>query len=551
MSEAGVITNTEGVVLSENKATASTFSLSSAFKGLAASLGITTTALGVITGALATVAIGAIAYKKWAEYQEELRQSAYDTAIALDEQNKSVDGYVERYKELRTALQNAKGDEEATYAIKQDLLTLQNELNDAFGEEYGKLNLVTDAYKDQTDAIKEYNKELAQSYLNENDKAIRTATNKMEDENHYNLSLTGEILNSDRGKILKEIADSYSDRGVTLLDESGDGSYSQFSIHLNADAEDAYATISDFMNDVRQKAIELDNEDLFADILEISSNSLSQSKTIIDEYGEIYRKALLSEIAVDSDLSTGYNQITKAVEDYNEAVLKSEDPYNDDNVKNAWNNLQTIKKGIEENIDEWGKYESVTTEAFKQANDSAYSFYQSMQNDDSISKLTNDLKGLSDTDLQAMSDDDIQDSFDKLCQSASDYGLEIQDVIDLLIILGIVQGKIVNDFSNSDKITDSFASIFNSSDFSEQKQSLLELAKAGELTNKALSSDDYSDFINKLEEIGISAEEAKTEILSLLDATEKLSGASKSISGLENAYNEFKEKGNKTVKNNL
>ena len=64
-------------------------------------------------------------------------------------------------------------------------------------------------------------------------------------------------------------------------------------------------------------------------------------------------------------------------------------------------------------------------------------------------------------------------------------------------------GNTVDDFGN--KITDSFSDVFNSSDFSEQKQSLLELAKAGELTNKALSSDDYSDFIDKLEEIGISA----------------------------------------------
>lgn len=92
-------------------------------------------------------------------------------------------------------------------------------------------------------------------------------------------------------------------------------------------------------------------------------------------------------------------------------------------------------------------------------------------------------------------------------------------------------------------VNTSFSTIFNSSDFSEQKQSLLDLAKAGELTNKALSSDDYSDFIDKLEEIGVSADEAKTEIFSLLDATEKLSGASQTISGLEDAYNEFKEKG--------
>ena len=106
-----------------------------------------------------------------------------------------------------------------------------------------------------------------------------------------------------------------------------------------------------------------------------------------------------------------------------------------------------------------------------------------------------------------------------------------------------VEGRVEEQPQNPDEITDSFASIFNSSDFSDTKQSLLELAKSGQLTNKALSSDDYSDFIDKLEEIGISADEAKTEILSLLDATEKLSGASKSISGLENAYNEFKEKG--------
>lgn len=451
MSEAGVITTTEGVVLSEEKATVSTFSLSSAFKGLATSLGITTTALGVITGALASIAVGAIAYKKWAEYQEELRQSAVDASNTLTEQTKSVESYVERYKELQTALKNAKGDEQAVYSIKQDLLTLQNELNDTFGEEYGKLNLVTDAYKDQTEAIKQYNKELAKSYLNENESAINTAKSKMESNNHYNLTYTGEILNSDRGSILKEIAESYKDRGVSILDELGDGSYAQFSIHLNANAEDAQDVINDFMNDIREKAIELNDEDLFADVLEISSSSLNESKNIINEYGDIYKKALLSEIATNDGLSNGYNQITQAVESYNEAILKSEDPYNDDNVKNAWNNLQTIKQGIEENVDVWGKYESVTTEAFEQANDSAYSFYQTMQNDDSISKLTNDLRGLSKIDLESMASDGAEDSFDKLCKYANDYGLEIQDVIDLLIKLGVIQGQIADESQNPDK----------------------------------------------------------------------------------------------------
>lgn len=551
MSEAGVIKTTEGVVLAEGKATTTTFSLSSAFKGLASSLGITTTALGVMTGALAAVAIGAIAYKKWAEYQEDLRQSAVDASNALTEQSKSVDNYVERYQELQTALKNAKGDEQAVYSIKQDLLVLQNELNDAFGEEYGKLNLVTDAYKDQTEAIKQYNKELAQSYLNENESAISTAKSKMESDNHYNLTYTGEILNSDRGAILKEIAESYKDKGVSILDELGDGTYTQFSIHLNANAEDAQDVINDFMNDVREKAIELNDEDLFADVLEISSSSLNQSKNIIDEYGDIYKKALLSEIATNDGLSTGYNQITQAVESYNEAILKSEDPYNDDNVKNAWNNLQSIKQGIEENVDVWGKYESVTTEAFKQANDSAYSFYQTLQNDDNISKLTDDLKGLSNTDLQSMANDGAQDSFDKLCQSANDYGLEIQDVIDLLVKLGIIQGQIAGDFSTSNETRISSQSISQTIDqlntqlkpaFDSLKDAYLDIFTLDDngkeifsLENVDLSMlDDIKstiDELNENEELGINIDYSSFEDLSktLMDSESTADEVRKSI----------------------
>lgn len=63
-------------------------------------------------------------------------------------------------------------------------MELQKELNDKFGDEYGRLNLVTDAYKDQTDAIKAYSKEAANAYLNENEDGIRRATSQMTDKGH-------------------------------------------------------------------------------------------------------------------------------------------------------------------------------------------------------------------------------------------------------------------------------------------------------------------------------------------------------------------------------
>ena len=522
---------TWGMATAQNGLTVATTSLANAFRGLIASM----VANPIIL--LTTVISGAtMAWSKYKQHLEDVRQSAQDAANAMDEQTKSVDDYIARYKELQTALRNAKGDEEATYSVKQDLLALQTELNNAFGDEYGKLNLVTDAYKDQTEAIKAYKKEIAQNFLNENYEGIKNATQKMTKENHYNLSYGGESIYNDKGKILKEIADAYSDSGISVMDESGDGSYTQFSIHLRADAEDAYKTISDFMNDIRDKATALGNEELFADVLEISSKSLNSAKDIIDENGEIFRKALISEIAVDDKLSAGYTEATKAVENYNDAVLRSEDPYSDENVKSAWDNLQTVKQGIEENAEEWGKYESVTSEVFDQANDSAYSFYQTMQKDDSISKLADDLQGISDTDLQSMADDGVEDSFDRLCKKASAYGLEVQDVIDLLLQLGIVQGKIQDsepDGSGNESAIKSFAQAWEelkvSTEDSTKKlaDDLTELAEKCRLTAETFSQADTSGYFASL---GISADEAVQKINSMVDSATQLQSMSAQIS---------------------
>ena len=185
------------------------------------------------------------------------------------------------------------------------------------------------------------------------------------------------------------------------------------------------------------------------------SDQLGIVNQIIEGYQETYETAQMAQIASDKDLSEGYNNAVSAVEKYNDAISKSENPYDDENVKEAWDNLQTIKNGIQNNEKEWGQYSNILDKIFSAASDDAYSFYQTIQNDNNIKSLTNDLQGLYDTDLQSMADDGIEDSFDKLCESAKEYGLEIQDVIDLLIQLGIIQGK-VNDEDIPDETPISF-----------------------------------------------------------------------------------------------
>lgn len=429
-------------------ATASTFSFSAAVKGLGSSLKMAflSNPIGVtIMGISTVISLATVAFNKFKQSQEELLQSTEESANTYKESSSSINDYTKRYQELREALLAAKGNEEETYNVKKQLLDLQTELNDKFGEEYGAINLVTDAYKDQTEAIKALNKETAQTFLNENQKGIKQATDKMTSKDHYNLSYTGIVSESDEGKILKEIAEKYKEQGVRLLDELGDGT--QFSIHLDADPQSAYDTIHDFENDVRNKARELGDEHLFDDILEISSVSLNEAKSTLDKYGDIYRQALIADIVSDNDKAKIYNEALEAVQAYNEAVLQSEDIYNDENVEKARQSLQALNDEISNN-EAWKKYGFLMDDVFDQADTRLLDFNEALKNDSGLQKLTNDLKGLSDLDLKAL-DENIGDntSFDKLKESADEYDISVEELIDDLVRLGIVHGEIASDSS--------------------------------------------------------------------------------------------------------
>ena len=154
---------------SQKGATATTGGLSTAFKGLAASLGISTAALGALIAGFAVLTLGTVALKANKQHLEELHQETVRAASDFQTASNSIDSYISRYQDLHTALLQAKGNEEETYNIKKQLLDLQTELNDQFGDEYGKVNLVTDAYRDQTEVLKEYNKEAARELLNSTD----------------------------------------------------------------------------------------------------------------------------------------------------------------------------------------------------------------------------------------------------------------------------------------------------------------------------------------------------------------------------------------------
>lgn len=433
-----------------NGLTASTTSASNAFKGLWLTLKANPLIL-----VMSAVTIGVSAWQKYKQSIKEVNQATSDAASTYKSQSSSIEEYISKYQDLRKQLIEAKGNEEATQSVKEQLLDLQKQLNNEFGTEYGKLNLVTNAYKDQTEAIKAYNKEAANDYLNKNRKGIKIATDKMTEDNKYSLGTMNGLVNADELDILEKIKEIASDNGINFT-SSG--------FEFVGNAEEANSAINAFMNslkELRDQSGETSDtmSGIFDGLLDNSGEALEKADDIISKYQEQYQQAQLAEIASNDSLSSSYNKAIDAVQKYNDAVANSENPYNDDNVKSAYDELEKIKATISDDSD-WDNYRKIIDDTFSEADTRAYEFKQSLdKNEDGIKNCAEALKGLSETDLQAMLDGGDNESFNKLTASADAFGLSIEDVISLLKEMGIVVANSTEDVDASMSFnfdTDSF-----------------------------------------------------------------------------------------------
>lgn len=433
-----------------NGLTASTTSASNAFKGLWLTLKANPLIL-----VMSAVTIGVSAWQKYKQSIKEVNQATSDAASTYKSQSSSIEEYISKYQDLRKQLIEAKGNEEATQSVKEQLLDLQKQLNNEFGTEYGKLNLVTNAYKDQTEAIKAYNKEAANDYLNKNRKGIKIATDKMTEDNKYSLGTMNGLVNADELEILEKIKEIASDNGINFT-SSG--------FEFVGNAEEANSAINAFMNslkELRDQSGETSDtmSGIFDGLLDNSGEALEKADDIISKYQEQYQQAQLAEIASNDSLSSSYNKAIDAVQKYNDAVANSENPYNDDNVKSAYDELEKIKATISDDSD-WDNYRKIIDDTFSEADTRAYEFKQSLdKNEDGIKNCAEALKGLSETDLQAMLDGGDNESFNKLTASADAFGLSIEDVISLLKEMGIVVANSTEDVDASMSFnfdTDSF-----------------------------------------------------------------------------------------------
>lgn len=425
--------STLGFANAEKVAEGATFSFAGALNTLKTAFASNPIGMSIMTlTAIVSGATMAFSYHK--QKQEEALRVAQDAANTYADTSKSVKDYTKRYEELHQALIEAKGNEEDTYNVKKQLLDLQTELNEKFGDEYGKLNLVTDAYKDQTDAIKAFNKESANRFLNETP-GLEAAESEMTRDRDYFLGSTGN-MNEQYAKDIYDIVSRYQDKGIEL-EKLADKNIPGYTIKFVGDATQANEVINELETEMRNLQDKYSNNNFVNSIVENSKNRLVENNKVITAQGKQYEEKLKAEIFSNDALSNSYNDMLQSVKDYNEAILKSEDPFIDEKVKSAYRHLNEIKAGVEDNESVWGKYSSIINDVFDQADTKFLDFTHDLSSTD-YSNMMDTLRGKSDIEAKALIDVNEGDFYKELISLADEYSMSIDDVISNLQKMGIV-----------------------------------------------------------------------------------------------------------------
>lgn len=416
---------TLGFSQAENTATASTFSFAGALNSLKAAF--VSNPIGIAIMAITTaISIGTMAYSKYKQSIEETRQATSDATNAYKETASSIDDYAEKYKKLHDELTKANTTEERQQEIKSDLLSLQQELNEKYGDEYGKINLVTDAYKDQTEAIREYTKAAAERFLNENRSGIETATEEMEKSRTYGLSfgLKGDI-NEDYAKEVYKIASKYGDQGLDINPFDNGNGKTGYVIKFEGDASQANDVINSFATEVKKLEETYKDNDFIKEILDNSEDALKDSKTVLDNSEDTYNSALEKQIITSEKLSVGYNSAKNAVKAYNEALASGDET----KILLARDDLEKVKGSIDLTSDDWKNYGRLMTNIFDQADTSIYDFQDAIRNpSSSIHSLVDEISDIK-VNVNTQPLDDAKNQLEDMSKNG-DVDLTVRPVID-------------------------------------------------------------------------------------------------------------------------
>ena len=514
--------------------TKSAFSgLSNYFKGLLATF---TNPIFLLTTA---VTVGVAAWQGYNQSVQESIQHTKDSIAEIEERNKSIDDNISKAQELRDSLDSGTLTEQEAYNTKSQLLDIQSQLSDSYGEQADGIDLVNGKLDEQIEKMQQLKVENAKSWLNDsdNEKNYEKAKKKMTKDDYESffgntptLSMLGsepqksEYTNSDTYKeMLKRYRNSKSqiEEIQKAAEQAGLKQYNgvatgQFQLGFeNETVTGADEKLNSFLATVKELKRQFEDEgkntDYFDNIISSAEDAESSYKDILDKHQEIYQEylknSMLAEGYGNNKPATVYQQYADAVDKYNEALQSGDTS----KVKEAKTALDGVKDSVDNIVstDSGKKYKELFDEiadGIDTASEKTYEFKERLSgrgadklNNTVLSKLK-ELKNYTDIDLKSINLDtsDVvagKDALRMAVNEAMDLGIVSDDsaesvakVVDLLTDMGMTATV------SMDQVDDSFSEVNTTIQQAQANLETLKTIMSESVSGAGISADNVKAF---------------------------------------------------------
>ena len=286
-----------------------------------------------------------------ATYSDKLADSAQSLGNDFKDSENDISNYKDRIQELNDKINDSSTPYADVIQARKDLMTIQNEMIEKYGDEKGAIEDITNAIKGQADAFNNLN---------------MTQYNKMVNDFNKTGGIVGKIQNAYAGsnfEQMKKNEKSYSDKIDMSYNSDLDnyikslgakqvisdrGSY----FELNGTLEEVYEK----MKSIQEVANQL-GEDKYANRL---SDQINDAQELTDKYKDMYDAYVLYEqVLKDTDYSSSYQQAMSDYQNYQKQA--TENGLDSEEAKKAseqyaQNMSEAIQKALENGDDEVANY---------------------------------------------------------------------------------------------------------------------------------------------------------------------------------------------------
>ena len=449
----------------------------------------------------------------------DLREANLETMQSFEDTASAIDDYKEKIEELYKVMNDEDSTTNEVYDAKSDLLDIQRELTDTYGDQAKSIDLVNGELEEEKKLLDEIERKKAEDTYNSTVSSYEDSKKKLEKEHGSGLLRTGNY------SISSGLFGNFGDGDITELMKSDiaeqikqlgfDVKFGDLVFDKKVSTKDAIEKYNELIN-LFEKSDDLSQENATALKEAISDNINNLNSEEYQSWLTDVENTSWAAIRKDEKLYGKYTDIEDAINEYDEA-LKNGDKAGAEKQLEVITELQKKMETMEFD-DEYIKqhfvdlFDDIQNDLDKrefkikitQKDDKFNSRFLGMGN---RATSTNDyfrtmFKGYSDVDIERIrlsgGTAKEEEAYKKLTELADEYEISVDEAVDVLVELGIVFSR---DAEAAKYTTTSYSAMLEEVNDLSASLSKFDDAQSKILSGSKLTSDEINELIRLYPEL--------------------------------------------------